>query len=178
MQRLIVNDDVPILEAVQSRPISIGETAHRAIERIAPFLKMCRARGLPIIYTRIVPEGFAANDSLLAIVDPIEPDTDDLVIDKNYPSSFYGTPLLTHLVRQGIDTTIIVGNTTSGCVRATAVDARQFGFHVVVVEDCVFDRIAASHKIGLLDMWMKYAAVLPAADVDAYVHRIMELNHP
>jgi nicotinamidase-related amidase len=174
MQRLIVHDDVPILEAVQQQPIAIGEIAHRAIERIAPFVEACRNAGLPIIYTRIVPQGRTPDDPLLNIADPIKPRAEDIVIDKNYPSAFYGTSLLTHLVRLGADTVIVVGNTTSGCVRASVVDARQMGFHVVVPEDYVFDRLEASHKVGLLDMWMKYAAVIPASEADEYVRRLAE----
>jgi len=95
-----------------------------------------------------------------------------LVVDKNYASAFYGTALLSQLVRRQADTVIVVGNTTSGCVRATAVDARQNGFGVVIPEECVFDRIQASHKIGLLDLWMKYAQVIPVQNVLDYLSQV------
>jgi nicotinamidase-related amidase len=67
---------------------------------------------------------------------------------------------------------IVVGNSTSGCVRATTVDAQQHGFDVIVPQECIFDRIEASHKIGLLDMWMKYAEVQEREEVEAYVESI------
>jgi len=73
------------------------------------------------------------------------------VINKSYASAFYGTDLLSRLVRGGHDSVIIVGNSTSGCVRATAIDAQQNGFNVVLPQECVFDRIEASHKIALMD---------------------------
>ena len=105
-------------------------------------------------------------------MEPLAPKDDDLVIDKRYSSAFYGTTLLTHLVQKGVDTIIIVGNSTSGCVRATAVDAKQRGFNGVIPEECVFDRIEASHKVGLLDLWMKYATVMSKDEVLAYLCRL------
>lgn len=166
MQQLIVGDDVPILQAVQGHPIAIGEAAHRAVERIAPFMERCRGIGLPVIYTRIMLKEF---DPHLQIVEALRPHADDLVIDKHHPSAFFGTPLLNHLRGLGIDTVIVTGNSTSGCVRASVVDARQHGFHVIVPQELVFDRLEASHKVGLLDMWMKYASVLSSEEMQAYL---------
>ncbi len=82
---------------------------------------------------------------------------------------FYGTPVLSWLVKLGIDTLILVGGSTSGCVRASAVDAVSRNFHVAVVEDCVYDRISISHAAGLLDMWMKYCDVVPSSEIEAYL---------
>ncbi len=72
-------------------------------------------------------------------------------------------------VKEKVDTIIIVGNSTSGCVRARAVDAKQRGFSVVIPEERVFDRIEASHEVGLLDLWMKYAVVISKDEVLAYL---------
>lgn len=170
MQRLIVAENVPILEAVALRPIAIGEIAYRAMQYIVPFIEVCRSAGVPVVYTRVVPEN--CDPALIEVVQELAPQPGDVVIDKRYSSAFYGTPLLTYLVRMGIDTVIVVGNATSGCVRATVVDARQMGFNVIVPQECVFDRVEASHKISLLDMWMKYASVIPAEEAASYVRQI------
>ncbi|RMF80808.1 MAG: isochorismatase family protein [Chloroflexi bacterium] len=174
MQRFIVGDDVPILDAIAKEPIAMGAVAWRAMEHIQPFVMTCREAGLPVMYTRIIPTGHTPDDAKLAIIDALRPHTNDIVLDKNYPSAFYGTPLLTHLVQRHIDTVIIVGNSTSGCVRATAVDARQMGFNVVIPHECVFDRIEASHKINLLDLWMKYAEVMSTEGVVQYIQQAGE----
>ena len=76
------------------------------------------------------------------------------------------------LVREGVDTLIVVGESTSGCVRATVVDGKAFRFKILVPEECVFDRDEAPHAINLFDMEQKYAHVLPTADVVAYLERI------
>jgi nicotinamidase-related amidase len=125
------------------------------------------------LYTRVVPSSYDDPDHEdLDIVDPVAPEPDDAVIDKSYASAFYGTDLLSRLVRGDHDSVIVVGNSTSGCVRATTVDAQQHGFDVIVPQECIFDRIEASHKIGLLDMWMKYAEVQEREEVEAYVESI------
>ena len=80
----------------------------------------------------------------------------DVVITKQRASVFFGTPLVAHLTQLGVQTLIICGESTSGCVRATAVDAYSHGFHVVLVEECCFDRSILSHKVNLFDMHHKY----------------------
>lgn len=170
MQRLIVGEDVPILEAVEEYRTAMGAIAWNAIEHMQPFLEFVRDRDIQVTYTRVIPSSYDdPNHRDLDIVDPIEPEPGDAVIDKSYASAFYGTDLLSRLIRQDIDTVIIVGNSTSGCVRATAVDAQQHGFDVVLAQECIFDRIEASHKIGLLDLWMKYAQVLETDEVKDYI---------
>jgi nicotinamidase-related amidase len=98
---------------------------------------------------------------------PVE-DVDHLLV-KKFPSAFYGTNLQSQLTGLGIDTTIIVGNSTSGCVRASACDAISGGFRPVVVSDCVADRAPLSHQINLFDMDSKYADVVPSDDVLSYL---------
>jgi nicotinamidase-related amidase len=134
------------------------------------FLSFARERDVPVIYTRVIPSSYDDPDhDDLAIVDAVAPTDDDVVIDKNYASAFYGTDLLSRLVRMDRDTVIPVGDSTSGCVRATSIDAQQHGFDVVLPQECVFDRIEASHKVSLMDLWMKYAEVLETHEVEEYV---------
>lgn len=173
MQELVVGRDVPILEAVEDYRTAMGEVAWRAIDHMAPFLDFAREHDIPVTYTRVVPSSYDDPDHPdLAIVDPVAPAPDETVVDKSYASAFYGTDLVSRLIRSGTDTVVIVGNSTSGCVRATAVDAQSNGFNVVLPQECIFDRIEASHKIGLLDMWMKYAEVQERSEVEEYVESV------
>ncbi|MFC7157419.1 isochorismatase family protein [Halomarina halobia] len=170
MQRLIVGENVPILDAIEEYRTAMGHVAWEAIDHIAPFLDFAREREVPVAYTRVVPSSYDDPDHEdLEIVEPLAPAADEPVIDKSYASAFYGTDLLSRLVRGGHDSVIVVGNSTSGCVRATAVDAKQNGLGVILPQECVFDRIEASHRVGLLDLWMKYAEVLETEQVREYV---------
>ena len=101
-----------------------------------------------------------------AIRPEFKPQPQDVVITKQRASVFFGTPLIAHLTQLGVQTLIICGESTSGCVRATAVDAYSLGFHVVLVEECCFDRSILSHKVNLFDMHHKYVDVM---HVDAVV---------
>src|SRR6202034_77364 len=94
-----------------------------------------------------------------------KPQQGDVVITKQRASAFYGTPLTAHLTQLGVQTLIICGESTSGCVRASAVDAYSHGYHVVLVEECCFDRSLLSHKINLFDLHHKYADVMHVDDV-------------
>ena len=109
-------------------------------------------------------------------IDPRLPvkDSDHLLV-KKFPSAFYGTNLQSQLTGLGIDTTVIVGNSTSGCVRATACDAVSGGFKPVVVSDCVADRAPLSHKVNLFDMDAKYADVMSSKQVLIHLERLASL---
>jgi len=180
--------DKPILEQIADWPSGVGESAWRAIERLKPLISAFREKKRPIVYTRQVQksiafDGFAAKADRsssqyldgskgTSIVEAIAPQEGDFVIDKSYASAFYGTPLLSVLIKLKVDTLIVAGGTTGGCVRATCVDAISRNFDVAVVEDCVYDRISASHKVALLDLWMKYCDVLSSGRAVDYVTRL------
>jgi nicotinamidase-related amidase len=175
MQRLVVGEDEPILDAIEDYRTAMGEIAWEAIDHIEPFLAFARERGVPVTYTRVVPDSYDDPDHPdLDIVDPVAPEAGETVIDKSYASAFYGTDLLSRLVRGGHDSVVVVGNSTSGCVRATSIDAQQNGFDVVLPQECLFDRIEASHKVALLDLWMKYAEVLEREAVEEYLREATE----
>ncbi len=103
------------------------------------------------------------------IVDAIQPKSDEVVITKIFPSAFFNTNLVSMLIFHSVDTVIIVGLVTSGCVRATVVDAFSYNFIVIVPEECVGDRGNISHKVSLFDMHMKYADVVPLSEVISYL---------
>ena len=104
-----------------------------------------------------------------AIRPEFKPQPQDVVITKQRASVFFGTPLIAHLTQLGVQTLIICGESTSGCVRATAVDAYSLGFHVVLVEECCFDRSILSHKVNLFDMHHKYVDVMHIDEVVAHL---------
>jgi maleamate amidohydrolase len=169
MQTMQMGRNVPILEAIRDYRTAMGQVAWRALEQILSLLRLARSRAVPIIHIWVIPQGYNQDDPAIQIVEPLTPEPGEIVISKHFSSAFYGTPLVTQLIWLGVDTLILTGNSTSGCVRATAVDAQQHGFRVVLPEECLFDRIQASHKINLLDLWMKYAEVTSLEQVCAYL---------
>ena len=108
------------------------------------------------------------------IIDEVAPRDGELVIRKAAASGFLGTPLIGHLVDRGIDTIIVGGESTSGCVRASVVDGCGNRFKMIVVEECVFDRHEACHAINLFDMSQKYADVVPLDEALAYLDAVAE----
>ena len=141
---------------------------------------------LPIIYTTIayapdlrdggifvkkVPSlAILQRGSPLVEVDQrIRPAPGERVIEKKYASSFFGTDLDLHLRSHGIDTVIMAGCTTSGCIRASAIDSLQYGYHTIVVREAVGDRAAGPHEANLFDIDAKYADVVPLAEALEYL---------
>ena len=109
------------------------------------------------------------------IVDELAPKPDEMVVCQHHkPSGFFGTELAALLVYDKVDTVVITGLTTSGCVRATAVDAFQYNFDVVIPFECVADRSQISHKVNLLDLHMKYADVAPLDDVIGWLKSLQK----
>ena len=149
-----------------------------AIARTVDLLAHARAHGWPVAHSRIV---FADDDSdrnvfglkvpgmvtlkehdpASAIVPELAPAAGELVVRKTVPSAFFGTALAPWLTQQGVRTLLVAGAVTSGCVRASVVDAMSWGFRPLVVADCVGDRAIAPHDASLFDMGQKYATVAP-----------------
>ena len=178
----------PILESLKHHPLSCGDEGWAAVDQTAPLLKLARLKKVPVIFSTVdmkmpTPAGWrnmksARRSEILAtpqtndIVREIAPIAGEYVIYKLRPSVFFGTPLVSILTSLEVDTLIVCGTTTSGCVRATVVDAYSYGYRVVVVEECTFDRGQASHMVNLFDMNAKYADVLPASEVNAYLKNL------
>jgi len=113
-----------------------------------------------------------ADPSFAAFGEGLAPEPGETVITKQYASAFFGTSLASTLTAAGIDTVLIAGVSTSGCVRATAVDACQHGFIPVVVREAVGDRAPGPHEANLFDLQAKYAEVKPLAEVAVYLQRL------
>jgi nicotinamidase-related amidase len=171
MQRNAVGSNVPIEEAVLEHRTAMGERAHAALPHIEGLLRTVRDAAVPVIFTRLVPSGKDSAAPEYALVESLAPRPDETIVVKEGASAFFATPLAAQLIRLGADTVVLAGNSTSGCVRATAVDAHQHGFAPVVVPECTFDRIDVSHRVALLDMWMKYAVLASVAEVGALLAR-------
>lgn len=116
------------------------------------------------------PDDLPPGDVIIGDLSPID---GEVVINKGMkPSAFFGTPLSSYLTFHNIDTTIITGMVTSGCVRATAVDAFQQNYHVLIPHEACADRSQISHKVSLFDMHVKYADVIELQEVLEYLHKI------
>jgi nicotinamidase-related amidase len=110
----------------------------------------------------------ASNRHGYDIVDEIAPSAKDIVIYKQKPSGFFGTPMTGYLTQLQCDSVIVTGTTTSGCVRATVVDAFSYNYRVAMVEEGCFDRSQASHAMTLCDLGAKYADIVKSEDVLSY----------
>lgn len=175
----------PILESIKRFRNSCGEEGWAAVGEIERLLPYARESGIPIFYSTggtreadvLRGRWKAKNDRVgepgetgrNRIVDEIAPRPQDIVIQKDKPSCFYGTPLLSYLIYHNVDTLMVCGTTTSGCVRATVIDAFSNNFKVSVIEECTFDRGETTHKINLFDMNSKYADVVPVERVIEYL---------
>ena len=165
----------PLREVNRRYPGSCGENAWKAIEPTQALLAAARRAGLPVIYTtrHAETDGVRSThrrmgkeaEELYHIKDELTPLPGELVIYKERASGFFGTPLIAHLRKIGADSLIILGESTSGCVRASTVDAYSYGFHTVVVEECTYDRSMLSHKVNLFDLHHKYADVMHLDEV-------------
>lgn len=165
-----------------------GGNIPEAIANTVPLLKEARSVGIPIAFTRHVYADDKSNFGLfnvklptnnlltvgssnVEIVPELAPILGELVIDKQYPSAFIGSNLASWLTGQRVDTLIISGCTTSGCVRASAVDAMCAGFRPMVVRDCVGDRAEGPHEANLFDLQQKYADVISLDEALANLRR-------
>ena len=171
----------PFWEAIKEFPTACGEVGWRAVDAMVPLVQLFREKGWPILYPHVAPkianEGGRLAEKVPAImgvaargyefVAEVAPRAGDVLLPKKHPSAFFGTALCSHLIDLAVDTVVVTGCTTSGCVRGTVVDAFSLNFKVAVPLDCVYDRGATSHKVNLFDMSQKYADVMPVTELIA-----------
>ncbi len=184
----------PILESVKRFRNSCGAEGWEGVHRIRELLAEVRKKHLPTFYTtaeenrsnttviggwqakstRTTEDMTAAWETSNAIVAEIAPQRGDIVVHKQKPSAFFGTPLMSMLNELHVDSVLVAGTTTSGCVRASVIDAFSYNLRVSVVEECVFDRGQASHKINLFDMAMKYADVISLKEATDFIRGLAD----
>jgi len=173
----------PPIEINDQYPNTCGIFAYRAIEPTKRLIAAARRAGIPIFFctqeTRANnrPRGAVSTKNQRARPEPdayaifhefqIEPA--DILITKQRASIFQGTPLSSHLTLLDVSSVIVCGESTSGCVRASAVDAHSAGFHVTIAEECTYDRAELTHKVNLFDLHHKYADVMHTEEVIAHL---------
>lgn len=174
---------------VENSPLYGGEGCARAREGALRLLAAARARGIPVIHTAVqyAPGGadggvfyrktpplrvFDRGNPLGDPVEGLEPGPAEILVTKQYPSAFFGTSLAATLTAMGVDTVLLCGLTTSGCVRASCVDAMSHGFVTLVVADAVGDRAPAVHDANLFDMSAKYADLTTVDEAAAWLGRL------
>jgi nicotinamidase-related amidase len=183
----------PMLEQIKTLPGGMGSEGWDAVDRIAKLLEVARDLGISVVHvTRLGSDGAVSwarriNASRSGseqipeelkrrageIVAEVAPAKGELVIRKSAPSAFQGTPLPFMLHSMDVDTLIVCGESTSGCVRATVVDGATYSYHMGVVAECCFDRTEMSHYVNLFDMHQKYADVI---DMEYAIQYFKERN--
>ena len=166
-------------EIIGEFPSSCGRYAWEAVEPTKNLFAAARRAGIPVLYatapttSSVVATnrqaGLGDSDEDYEIFEAFAPQEGDIMIVKERASAFYGTPILPELNRLGISSLIVCGESTSGCVRASTVDAYSAGYHVCIAEECVFDRSPLSHKVNLFDLHHKYADVLNTDEIVAHL---------
>lgn len=160
-----------------------------AVSETMDLLSLARQTAVPVIFTRVIYSRsgldggifvqkvpllrrMVEGEPLADIVPDLSPDPDDVIINKQYASAFFGTSLAAMLTSLRVDTLILTGCSTSGCVRATAVDGMQHGFRVIVPRQCVGDRHPDPHNANLFDIHSKYGDVVDKDEVMAYLQNL------
>lgn len=164
-----VGPDLPVAEAQKVSRQACGAAAWAALPHIAILLEFFRSRRWPVIFTAADPNQAWVGGATRGRADPkgvqaqaisaVRPEADEIVLVKAKASAFFGTALISGLISHGSDSLVLTGGTTSGCVRATAVDATSYGFDVLVAEEACFDRSQLSHAVSLRDIDAKYGRV-------------------
>lgn len=172
-------------------PLACGEVAFAAIDQMVRLLNVARSARIPIFFTRYVVDpvnddvgmfhrkigaGIGRGENLYfagthgaEIVADLKPLPNEIVIDKKRFSAFLGTPLLSLLIDRRVDTLIIVGGSTSNCIRAAALDSTQYNFFTIVPEEAVYDRLPIAHTLNLFDINRSYGDVMSVDEVLAYL---------
>jgi maleamate amidohydrolase len=170
---------------------NIGE----AIENTRGLLAESRSLGLPVAFTRVVyaDDGSDAGVFTLKapaltqltegafgsqVVEQLEPWDGEYIVRKTQPSAFFGTNLTAWYVSKGVDTVIVTGCTTSGCIRASVIDSMSYNFRTVVASDCVGDRALGPHEANLFDMEQKYADLMTSSEIIAILHERFPVETP
>ena len=168
---------------------TLGADMTEQVEATKRLLDAARAKGLPVIFTTIgfepsLKDGGLWLEKVPALgdlqiggrwveIDPrLEPQEGETIVVKKGASAFFGTNLAAILISQGIDSVVLCGATTSGCVRATAIDLLQYGFPTLVPRECVGDRAQAPHDANLFDIQAKYADVVSVEEALDYVESV------
>lgn len=168
---------VDFIKGFTDEACALGSDYDAEVNATLELLQLARRKDVPIYFTTVIYEehfrdgayflkkvpalkSLVAGTELVEIDDRLAKEASEPLIIKKFASAFFGTNLSSLLVNENIDTTIIVGATTSGCIRATAVDALQHGYRVIIPEECVGDRSQKAHEANLYDIATKYGDII------------------
>jgi len=182
----------PFWEAIREFPTSCGDVAWAAVRQMRPLLGLFREKAFPVLYPHVAPKKAydagrlgAKVPSIMTVpeigyrfVQEVGPVAGEILVPKRHPSAFFESGLVSYLIDLGVDSLVVVGCTTSGCIRSSVVDAFSYNFRVLVPEECVYDRSAVSHAVNLFDMAEKYADVMPVAEVMARMSELPQGKRP
>jgi maleamate amidohydrolase len=161
----------------------------KAVSASAPLIEQARSQDIPVIHTNIlyhsgfmdggvwlkkapVMKAMVKGNPYAEFCDAVAPLESELIFTKQYASAFFGTSLSSTLTALGVDTVVLLGCSTSGCIRASAVDAMQYGFRPIVVRECVGDRHSEPHEANLFDIDSKYGDVVLREEVMEYLSHL------
>ena len=204
LYRWVFGDDpLPLLDGLALWPGYCGMSGWNAIPSIQRLQAAARQAGIPLLHVTgltdeesgvpgwneaahrdtgrggsLDPAAAARRARRYEIMPEVGPLAGEVVLRKTAPSAFWGTPLIAQLTYLGIDTILVAGESTSGCVRASVVEGCTHRFRMQVVEECVFDRHEACHAINLFDMHQKYADVIPLATALEYLGGTSRASQP
>jgi maleamate amidohydrolase len=180
-RRALVLVDLTFAYLDAHSPLYAGDAGADVVAACARLLVAARQGGSPVIHTRMVLQAggldgglfrrkirgleiFEGNGHLTQVPSELEPEPDEIVVRKQYASAFFGTSLASTLTTLGVDAVVVGGASTSGCVRATALDAMQSGFIPLVVPQACLDRDSRPHEANLFDLGAKYADLVEVGD--------------
>ena len=186
MNKGAIGEDLPVYEVVKEIPSAIGERAWDAIRHMEDLLPKARAAGIPVFYslhyfeeTTGLPladagSPFSEFNPLSAMQEEVAMQPGDMLVEKQQPSAFNQTSLVNMLLNKKVDNVIVTGNSTSGCVHATVVDATGFQVKVSIVEEAVVDRLDLSHAAALFNMGWKYGDIVSIGEVYEYIASVKD----
>ena len=186
MNQGAVGDDIPVYEVVKEIPSATGERAWSAIRHMQDLLPKARVAGIPVFYSKHyfkestgmpladADSPFSELNPLSAVQDEVAMEPGDMLVEKQQASAFNQTGLINMLLNKRVDNVIVTGNSTSGCVHATVVDAGAFQLKVSIVEEAVFDRFDLSHAAALFNMGWKYGDIVSIGEVFEYIASVTD----
>jgi maleamate amidohydrolase len=184
--RTVGTEPRPFWDAIKEFPTACGQVGWDAVHHIARVLALFRSKDWPVLYPYVsqkenfdkgrladkVPALMTVAKRGYDFVAEVAPEPHDVLLPKKHPSAFFGTPLASYLIERQVDTLVVTGCTTSGCVRGTVVDGFAYNFRMLVPQECVYDRSQVSHAVNLFDMSEKYADVMSVEDALARLQTV------
>ncbi len=178
-----------VLESIKKYPFSCGEVGWAAVPKIKELLGIAREKGIPVIHvvgekepsakelwkSKMSPtmmQSAVAGQKGTQFISEVAPQEGEIILRKHARSAFFGTPLVSYLNHLQVDTLIVVGGATGACVLATLIDAANYNYYLIAVEECIFDRHPFIHAVTLFEIDAKSADVLSLEETKKYINSL------